>query len=247
MRRRLSLFFRLRPFSRANRGWWAGIAETGLAATMLMFGVIGLALSLTLAVIYSTSSELYISVGYFSLQLVVSFVLIGLGSYGIISLLWKVGVSDERRGAIVSRAGEIDLLNEIRKRREDLPTVPMDRFPPAQGNELPFKLIPSPRNVWGLISAAIFSISFVALATILVSTAVAKWRIGTPDWLAAGLALAIFLAASWSIYQFFRQSLKLAGIGSTSLEISDYPLVPGQHYEAAIFATRSRPFEIAGH
>lgn len=234
MRRWFASLVRGRPFIRENREWWARIAETFLAAALLLMGVIGLALSLTLAVLYSTPDSLYISVGQFSLQLVVASVLIGIGAYRIVWLLWKVGVSVERRGAIVSQAGEIELLKETGRRREDLPTVPIDRFLPKSGSHLKYELTPSPRNVWGLITAAIFTIGFVALATILISTAIASWRTGETDLFAAGLGLPISFAASWSIYQFFRQLLKLTGIGRTSLEIADYPLTPGTSYRAFI-------------
>ena len=177
MRRWFASLIRGRPFIRENREWWARIAETILAAALLLVGVIGLALSLTLAVLYSTPDRLYISVGQFSLQLVVATVLIGIGAYRIVWLLWKVGVSVERRGAIVSRANEIDILKETGRRREDLPTVPVDRFLPQPGEHLNFELIPSPRNVWGLITSAIFTIGFVVLDTILISTAVASWLV----------------------------------------------------------------------
>ena len=234
MRRWISSLLRGRPFIRENREWWARIAETILAATLLLVGVIGLALSLTLAVLYSTPESLYISVGQFSLQLVVEVVLIAIGAYRIVWLLWKVGVSVERRGAIVSQAGEIEILKETRRRREDLPTVPLDRFPPTPGTRLKYELTPSPRNVWGLITAAVFTIGSVALATILISTAIASWRTGETDLFAAGLALPISFAACWSIYQFIRQLLKLTGIGQTALEIADYPLLPGRSYRAFI-------------
>lgn len=237
MRRWISSLFRAQAISRTNRDWWASIAETGFAAALLLSGVVVLALFLTLAVLYSTPAGLYISIGHFSLQLIVATIMIGIGAYRIVWLLWKVGVSAERRGAIVSRAGEIELLNEIRQRREDLPTVPLDRFPPRAGERLNFELVPSPRNVWALVVAWIFTVGFVALATILISTAVASVRKSEPDWLAVGLAVPISLAAFWSIYQFIRQLLKLTGIGATILQVSGYPLVTGTNYQAFISQT----------
>jgi hypothetical protein len=237
LRRWLPSIVQVRPFSRVNREWWAGVVETLISAILLLVGVVLLALSLTLAVLYSTPDGLYISIGHFVLQLLVAIVLISIGAYRITWLLWKVGVSVERRGAIVSGAGEIELLNEIRKRREDLPTVPSDRFAVQPGERFRFRLTPSPRNVWGLITAGIFTIGFLAISTILISTTVADWRHGENDWLAIGVTLPILLAAGWSIYQFFRQLLKLTGIGPTTIEVSDYPLLPASRVRVSLSQT----------
>jgi hypothetical protein len=237
LRRWFPSLIRVRPFSRANREWWAGIAEALLSSALLLIGVVLLVLSLTFAVLFSTPNELYISVGKFSLQLVVAIVLISIGIYCIIALLWKVGVSAERRGAIVSKAGEIEILNEFRQRREDLPTIPLNRHPPKVGKRLGFKLVPSARNVWRLITAAISSVGFVALATVLVSLSVAAFDRQQADWLATGLAIPITLAALLSIFLFFRQLLMLTGIGATQLEISAYPLQPGRTFRVFLSQT----------
>ncbi len=237
MRRWLPLIVQVRPFSRVNREWWAGVVETLISALLLLFGVILLALSLTLAVLYSTPDGLYISIGHFVLQLMVAIALISIGAYRITWLLWKVGVSAERRGAIVSRAGEIELVNEIRKRREDLPTVPSDRYPIQSGEKFRFRLTPSPRNVWGLSTSGTFTIGFLAISTILISTSVAAWRQGKYDWLAIGVSFPILLATGWSSYQFVRQLLKLTGIGPTTLEVSDYPLLPASRLRVSLSQT----------
>ena len=253
MRRWFLYFLRGRSFRGSNRRWWAGVSEALLAAALLLAGVVMLVVSLTLAALYwSPQDGLYISIGFFVLQLVLSTVLIAAGTYWIGRLLRHVGVSAERRGAIATRTNELELLKELRQRRADLPTIARDHFPPRAGRHQSVRLMPSPRNVWGLLSSAIFSVIFVTLATILilvVATAFGNettdWydvlakqlnknqlgRIPDRPWLAAALLVPISLAACWSIYQFFRQLLKLTGIGQTSLEVSNYPLVPGQTYD----------------
>jgi hypothetical protein len=129
---------------------------------------------------------------------------------------------------------------------------------PKAGTRLSFRLFPSPRNVWSLATSAIFSIALVAMATILALIVVSAFQANPsqwvdaiqeqlgpnqlgeiPDrpWLAAALLVPIGLAAGWSIYQFFRQLLKLTGIGPTSIEVSGYPLMPGQSYD--VFLSQS--------
>lgn len=253
MRRWFSNFRRGRPFSGSNRQWLAVVAEALFAAALLLSGVILLMAVLTLTAMVSTTES--ISPWSFGLQLFLAICLIGIGMYWIARLLWQVGVSAERRGAITTRASELDLVTELRQPREDLPTVPRDQMAPYSGQVLNYRLVPSPRNVWGLVTSAIFSIILVALVTILVlivasaiQSARSDWLdsfkrllesnqlgdIPNRPWLAAALLVPIGLAAVWSIYLFFRQLLKLTGIGPTSIEISGYPLLPGQTYNVLL-------------
>ena len=249
-------FFRGRPFSGSNRRWWAGVAEATLAAGLLLAGVIVFVFSVTLAVLNWTPDEgLYIFTGFFILQLLMSLVLVGIGTFCIARLLWHVGVSAERRGAIATRASELELLNEVRRQREDLPTVPGDQFAPRAGRKQPFQLVPSPRNLWGLVSSALFSVVFVAISTVLMIIVATAFGFGTTEWsaqldrhltdnqlenfsarpwLAVAWMIPICLAAAWSLFQFFRQLLKLAGIGQTTIEVSGYPLRPGKTYQVSL-------------
>ena len=256
MRRWYMQFLRGRPFSGSNRRWWAGVAETSLAAVLLLVGVILLVVSLTLAVLNGTfNSGLDMSVAFFALQQVLALVLIAIGAFCIARLLWHVGVSAERRGAIATRANELEMLTEIRRHRGDLPTVPRDQYSPQAGRDQPFRLIPSRRNIWGLIATAIFSVTLVAIATVLVIIVATAFGFGTTEWstqleqrlaenqldtfsnrpwLAAAWLIPICLAAIWSIFQFYCQLLKLTGIGQTSIEVSGYPLNPGRTYQVSL-------------
>ena len=56
-------------------------------------------------------------------------------------------------------------------------------------------------------------------------------------WLAGGLLLVFVPAAGWSVFHFFRQLIKLAGIGPTSVELSKYPLTPGNTYKLFLSQT----------
>ena len=245
-------FFGGRPFSGSNRRWWAGVAEASLAAVLMLAGVITLCVVLTVTALNWTPNSQNNITPLLAFQLLLSVALIFIGGFWISRLLWHVGVSAERRGAIATRTSEIELLNELRRQRQDLPTVARDQFPPKVGKKLPFRLTPSPRNLWGLVTMGIFSVILVAIGTVLSIIVSDSFGFMTNDWfqkfqskiidnpfdklsnrpwLAAGWLLPIGLAAMWSIYQFFRQLLKLTGIGSTSLEISNYPLTPGNSYQ----------------
>lgn len=232
MRRWFSLIMSGRKaFSRRNRNWWAAMTEAVLAGALVLIGVVLLVVFLTLAVLYSTPTKLYISGGYFAIQIIAAVSLIAIGTYRVLVTFWKVGASAERRSAMVSRAGDFELLNEIRRRREETPTVPLDKHRPTRGENLRFQLVPSRRNLWGFGLAAIINLLFVSLATILILTAVASWRADSVDWLATGFAIPINLAAAWSIYNLFRQLLALTGVGPPALEVSRFPFVVGENYD----------------
>ena len=237
-------------FRGSNRRWWAGVTEALIAATLLMGGFAFLSASITLAIIEAKAGSVSVFGLQFILRIIIATFLILIGLGWIIRLLWHVGVSAERRKAIAARASELEILSELRYRREDLPTVPRERLVPYPGKVLPFQIVASPRNVWRLVSAAFSSAITVSISSILFLIFATSWMTesylgdqfselsetiappelvggSTQPWL-AGLLLLVFLPASgWSIYHFFRQLIKLSGVGPTSVELSNYPLKPG--------------------
>jgi len=199
-----------------------------VAGLIVLAGIVLLAATITLNVLLSTPGEMYISAGYLSLRIALAVAMIAIGCYYIIGLLWKVGVSRERREALVNRAGEIDLLNDFRRRRDDLPAVPVE--PPLQGTRFPFRLTSSSRDLWALIISASMSVMLVAIAS-----AFAEAKQASPGAIAIIFSPLICLAAILFLYRFFRQLLKLTGIGPTIIELSEYPLHPGSTCQVRLF------------
>ena len=250
MQRWIQLIVQGNWFRGSNRRWWAGVTEAIIAATLLLGGFMFLSASITLAIIEAKAGNAPIFSLSFILRMIIGTFLILIGLGWIIRLLWHVGVSAERRKAIAAQASELEILSELRHRREDLPTVPRDRLLPQPGKVLPFRIVASPRNVWRLLSAAFSSAITVSISSILVLIFLTPWMtesylgnqinefsesiapselVGIPSqpWLAGALLLVFLPAACWSVYHFFRQLIKLTGIGLTSVELSNYPLKPG--------------------
>lgn len=243
--------FRGRPFSGSSRRWWAGVTEAVVAAALVLFGVLLLVAQIALTLLLATPEGLYFgSMGFYVARILIAIALITIGCFLIVRLIWQVGVSAERRGALASRAKELELIRELRNRREDLPTIPRDHFAPLPGQTLGFRLSPSPRNIWSLITSGLFSIVFLGLATVLTLLVITAFQpsaqlmaelekqigenqlgdIPERPWLAVGLLVPIALVSCLAIYQFVRQLLKLTGIGPTFIELCDYPLRPGHEY-----------------
>ena len=230
-RRWFSLTTRRAGFPKRSRKSWAVTIEALFGSFLFVLGSILLAAFVTLAVIYSSPDALYISVWAFSLQLIVSVGLIVIGGYHMASLLWINAASLERRKALVTRAGEIELLNELLTGRENLPSIPADKYPPVRGDKFRFRLFGSRRNTWGILATTILAVLFAPLACILILTTLRDVQVGRLDWLAVLLTVFMTGVAGWMVFQFIRKWLLMTGIGLPSLEISDYPLQPGESYQ----------------
>lgn len=223
-----------KALSPSTRGWWAGVFEVTLAAVLILIGVVWLVTTITLVVLDSPRSEFYMSVPYVVLQLLLASAMIFIGGYLAWVSVWKIGTSTERRKALISQATQLDLLNEIRGRRANLPTVPANAKPPSPGTTFGYRLRATRRNLWGLFGAAAVFVLFVGLAAALVIIAWYKFQMGRTDYFAGGLAIPFSIAAIWAFGYFIRQLLKLTSIGPTAVEISDYPIVPGREYRVLL-------------
>ena len=218
-------------FPKRRRHRWAVAIEALFGSILFVLGSMLLAVFITLAVIYSSPVELYISVWAFSLQITVSVGLILIGIYQMASLFWKNSASQERRNALVNRAGEIELLNELLTGRENLPGIPADKYPPVRGEQLRFRLFGSRRNTWGIFASTLLAVLFGPLSCILILTTIRDVQLGRLDALAIALTVIMSFVAGWTVFQFVRKWLLMTAIGLPSLEISDYPLQVAGAYQ----------------
>lgn len=204
------------------------MVEVLFATSLLLAGVILIVVNLTFAFLFSTSDQFHTEIWSFVLQLTLGLAMIIVGSLRAVTTIWKVGASVERRGALANRAGEIELFNEVRKRREDLPTVPALPRPPLRGQTLKYQLQGSQKSTWGLWIALGLALLLATVVTIVAITAFASMNTEEVDWTAFGVLICLLPPASWSIYRFVRQLFKLAGLGPTQLEISAHPVIPAE-------------------
>ena len=196
---------------------------------MLILGGAGLlAVIITVMIINPAPSDFYAWLLEVIVKPIISIVMIGIGIFMMVNAIWKTSASAEQRGAIYSRANQLELLNEIRNLRGDLPNVPSKTNSPQKGQRLTYRIIPSKITLWGMATAGILCVAFVTVGAILVVTAVVKLQMGRSDWLVAGsLVIPISVAAMWSFYRFIRQFLKATSIGPSTIELAHYPIVPG--------------------
>lgn len=226
-----------KALSRSRRGWWTGVFEATIASILILAGIVLLTIFVTVNVITPPPANVYSWLLEFILKPLIAITMSGIGCLMIFNAIWKTGASEERRGAIMSKANQLELLNEVRKRRGDLPNVPSKSHSPAKGQTLPFRIIASRRSLWGLLTAGLLCLAFVTVCATLLITAYIKLKMGRADWVAGLLAVPISFAAVWSFYRFLRQFLKTTSLGPTTLELAQFPIIPG--HQNKVFLSQS--------
>ncbi len=158
-----------------------------------------------------------------------------LGGGGVIYTVFKLETSAERRAAMVNRAATLDLISDALGPEREFPGIPKDtNITNSPGIRLAYRLPVAQGTVWVLLIA---SISFLVASgvTILLATLAAKSHFaGRPDWPATLLVIPFLAASTWSAYYFIKQLALQTGIGPTTVEISDHPLLPGRTYQIYI-------------
>ncbi|MEM9413414.1 MAG: hypothetical protein AAGA30_20065 [Planctomycetota bacterium] len=216
-----------KALSRSRRGWWTGITEAIIATALILLGTILLVSFVTLNVISPLPEETYGWLLNIVVKPLVAMTMIGIGIFMVFNAVFKVAASAERRGAIVSTANQVEILNEFRQRRGDLPNVPSKLNSPLKGQHLPFRITASRQSLWGLLTAGFLCVCFVIIVAVLLVTAYVKLSRGRADWVAGALAIPISFAAMWSFVRFLKQFFKITSIGPTHFELKKYPVIPG--------------------
>ncbi|MBW3599507.1 MAG: hypothetical protein KY475_19820, partial [Planctomycetes bacterium] len=70
-----------------------------------------------------------------------------------------------------------------------------------------------------------------AVGLILAYVTLSRHRAGQPEWFLTLFVIAFVLLGAWGMYYFLRELRRATGIGPTTMEISDLPLIPGRRYQ----------------
>ena len=211
---------------------WAVAGEVLFAIGLLG---IGLMLATALTVVQWTQSDpgsWYFSRFDLAVWGIVVLGLVVIGLTRVLIILWRVGASAERRGAIVSRARDVELLNQIADVHRQFPHVPFERRQLAlRGDRLKFRLTARGATRLQVVMVGGLTGLFLLISTALVTLVIDASRRQGIDWIGAVLSLFLCLVTGWWIWQFFRTLLQQTAIGPTELEISDLPLAAGGSYQ----------------
>jgi len=216
-------------------GWWF-IGSLGEALFFAAFFLVGVLSATTLVTwqLMSPSTQV-IRIGYgFWLFLLVSISFIVMGTVGFWYRVLKVITSDEHREVLAHRS--IVPKPMVRKTEKRLPpTVPdLQLFTDSPGGRLAYRL-PSqiPENE-ALLAIGVFAMAWNAMiAVFLVFAVESLLRSVIPYRLLLILVPGIYVAIR-SAQLFFRSFVRTLGIGSTTVEIEDLPLLPGREYKLEV-------------
>jgi hypothetical protein len=226
--------FRLWGKKRGSRmsGWWVvgSLSEASFYGLLFLLGIVSLTIVVTWNLFWPESNIYQIGFGFWLMVIASSsFVLIGLTAF--LYRVTQVLASPELRSVMLDNAKREHHRRSVGKTNTVETSLPnaaslMD----SPGVRLAYRLAPQRMDTAPLIVSAIFAVAWNALLAILVVISVANHLSGRHAWFLTVLLIPFgvvsFLATRW----FFRLFRRHTGVGPTTLEISELPLLPGNEY-----------------
>jgi hypothetical protein len=235
MASRWRLFIKKRGSRRTGARWPGLLAEGALFAGLLGSGSYGLYWLIARVLVRGSETS-----GWWPwLAIVIPLALIGYGATNLILLLWQTATSTERRAAAVQKATTWELPGaQSKSARPTLPTVPpIDAVTDSPGVRLAYRLPIDAASGWVSFTMAAVCLIWNSLVAVFVAQVVRQYLNGEPNWLLIWLMLPFVLAGLWTLFALGRQVLLNLAMGTTCVEVSDHPLVPGRTYRGFVSQT----------
>ena len=234
----MARFFRFLEKKRGSRrtgsNLLGSVGEAAFCGAMFLLGTVSLTALIATEVVEHHPESFALGLGRWLLILVMAaFVLLGGG--GLIWSAFRVGTSAERLNVIARQATDIDLIQEALPRPRHYPTLPpYDGLTNSPGIDLAYRLPPSESPGWRLLATTVFAMLWSALVCVLTYWAIRGHVTGSPDWFLTVFLVPLWGVSAWSIRYFLQLMVLHTGMGMTTLEISDLPLMPGRTYQVAL-------------
>lgn len=232
MAQRLRLFVKKRGTRRTGTRWLGTLGETVLDLALLAIGTAGL-YWLIAGVLFDRDRPH----GWWPwLVMIIPAALVIYSSAGLIALVWRNVASTERRAAAVRKATDWEMLGTVAEQRPLLPNVPpFEVVTDSPGVRLAYRLPIDAASVWLSFAMAAICLAWNSLVGIFVFQLIRQHAAGEPNWLLTWLMVPFVLAGIGTLIALGRQIVLTAGVGTTRLEISAHPLLPGRQYEAHLW------------
>jgi hypothetical protein len=206
-------------------GWWimGSLGEASFFAACFLVGVLGL----------STFVNWFAVGGGYWLLVGVSTALIIMGAVGFWYGVLKVATSDEHREAI-SQSGLLPK-PKGRWKKSPPPMIPsLDGFTDSPGAKLAYRLPGRSSDKLTLISVGILSMAWNAMLAIFLVVAIRRVADGQFPYPLILLLIVGGYIGLRTARLFFKSYVQAIGIGSTTIEIEDLPLLPGRTYRVVL-------------
>jgi hypothetical protein len=220
-------------------GWWfiGSLGEALFFATVFLIGVFLSAILISWQLMSQSTQPLKIWNGFWLfLGVCLSFAVIGI--VGFWYRVLKVVTSDEHREVIAQRGIIPEPLSGsqiIPKRTPLAPSIPdVKRFTDSPGARLSYRLPSQIPENGALVAMGIFAMAWNAMIAVFLVMAAENYLRSQIPWQLLLLLIPGIYVAIRSARLFFRSFIRILGIGSTTVEIEDLPLVPGREYHLEV-------------
>jgi hypothetical protein len=236
----MARYFRLWGKKRGQRlsGWWivGSVGEAIFFASLFLLGVMALTLVIAWQLVAPEMQVYRVGLGFW-LLVIASGSFIVIGGTGFLLRVWQLWASDERRLAVARKAGDIDLAGRGKKGKSPPtpPTIPnLASITDSPGVRLTYRL-PNTQNVLGvMLIGSLFTLSWNTMVAVFAGIAFSAHAQGRPRWFLTFSLIPFATAGYFASRWFFRLFRQLTGVGSTTVEINELPLVPSRIYEICV-------------
>jgi hypothetical protein len=167
-----------------------------------------------------------------ALTLLLPGALLAFGGAGVARTVASWGKSEERQAAFGHRD---PLLARSRPSEAELPGVPScDDLVNSPGTILAFRLPIESGESWTLLGLGLFAALWNAVLIVLAVNAGLDLIGGQLDWLLLAILVPFLAVGITGIVVFIRALILATAVGTTQVEISDHPLLPGQRYQVLL-------------
>jgi hypothetical protein len=210
------------------------VGEAVFCGGMFLLGTLSLTTLIATEVIEHHPESFALGLGRWLLILVMASLAI-LGGGGLIWTAFRAGTSAERLNVIARQATDIDLVQDALPRPRNYPTLPpFDGLTNSPGTDLAYRLPPTESPGWRLLATTIFALLWNGMVCVLTVWAIRAHVAREHDWLLSALLLPLWGVSAWSIRYLLQLIWLHTGMGMTTLEISDLPLMPGRTYQVTL-------------
>ncbi|MEQ1830180.1 MAG: hypothetical protein ABL921_29755 [Pirellula sp.] len=213
-------------------GWWfvGSLGEALFFAGVFLIGILCFTTIVGWQFFSSTTTVVKVGSGFWLLT-TVSAAFIVLGAVGFWYRVLKVATSDEHR-EVIAKHGIVPRPKQIQGKIILPPAVPLlTPFVDSPGAKLAYRLPCEWPGTASLIATGLFAMFWNAMIAIFTVYAVLAFLRDQWPWrLLVVLLPGIYIGLRASRH-FFKSYIQAIGIGSTTVEIEDLPLVPGQRYK----------------
>jgi len=213
-------------------GWWfvGSLGEALFFASFFLVGVVCLTTIVAWQFLSPSTQVVRIGYGFWSLT-TVSAACIVLGAVGFWYRVLKVATSDEHR-EIISQRGIVPRPKQPGNKIILPPSVPpLTRFTDSPGAKLAYRLPCEWKGTGALVAYGLFAMFWNAMMAVFSVFAIGGVLKGDFQYRLIALLIPGIYIGMRSGQLFLKSYIQAIGIGSTTVEIEDLPLVPGQKYK----------------